>query len=226
MPEPKRAADVVTTPGLEDWRYILGAIEATFVAEAGDQPAFSSAAVFAQVVAAEADLADHHPDIGVRYPGIVHVSLTTHALGGLSDLDLALARTISERAAAAGLTSSPTVAQRVEVAIDAMDIEAIRPFWMAVLGFRSATDDAHELDLRDPRRLGPNVWFQQMDAERPQRNRIHLDVSVPHDEAEARVKAALDAGGVLVSDERAKAFWVLADVEGNEVCVCTWQDRD
>ncbi len=23
-----------------------------------------------------------------------------------------------------------------------------------------------------------------------------------------------------------RSFWVLADVEGNEVCVCTWQDRD
>jgi 4a-hydroxytetrahydrobiopterin dehydratase len=30
----------------------------------------------------------------------------------------------------------------------------------------------------------------------------------------------------MVSDERARAFWILADAEGNEVCVCTWQDRD
>jgi len=70
------------------------------------------------------------------------------------------------------------------------------------------------------------VWFQQMDEPRPQRNRIHLDVAVPHDEAPARVQAALDAGGVMVNYGFARAFWVLADVEGNEVCVCTWQDRD
>ena len=38
--------------------------------------------------------------------------------------------------------------------------------------------------------------------------------------------AALAAGGVLVSDRAAPAFWVLADAEGNEVCVCTWQGRD
>ena len=48
---------------------------------------------------------------------------------------------------------------------------------------------------------------------------------MPHDEAEARVAAAIAAGGHLVSDERAPRFWVLADGEGNEVCVCTWQAR-
>jgi 4a-hydroxytetrahydrobiopterin dehydratase len=65
-----------------------------------------------------------------------------------------------------------------------------------------------------------------MDAPRPQRNRIHLDLTVALDEARARVGAAIAAGGTLVSEAHARAFWVLADVEGNEVCVCTWHDRD
>jgi 4a-hydroxytetrahydrobiopterin dehydratase len=80
--------------------------------------------------------------------------------------------------------------------------------------------------LVDPLRQGPAIWFQQMAAPRPQRNRIHLDVSVPHDEAQHRIEAALAAGGVLLSDSRAPAFWVLADVEGNEACITTWQGRD
>ena len=33
-------------------------------------------------------------------------------------------------------------------------------------------------------------------------------------------------GGTLVSDEDAPSFWVLADPQGNKVCLCTWQDRD
>jgi 4a-hydroxytetrahydrobiopterin dehydratase len=70
------------------------------------------------------------------------------------------------------------------------------------------------------------LWFQQMDAPRPQRNRIHLDVWVPHDQAEARVAAALAAGGRLVTDQHAPSWWVLADAEGNEACVATWQSRD
>ena len=101
------------------------------------------------------------------------------------------------------------------------------PFWRAVLGY---ADEPPEIDaspaLVDPAGIGPSVWFQQMDVPRPQRNRIHLDVSVPHDEAESRVAAALAAGGTLVRDASAPAFWVLADAEGNEACVCTWQGRD
>jgi 4a-hydroxytetrahydrobiopterin dehydratase len=80
--------------------------------------------------------------------------------------------------------------------------------------------------LVDPVGQGPTIWFQQMAAPRPQRNRIHLDVTVPHDEASHRVEAALAAGGRLRSDAAAPAFWVLADAEGNEACVTTWQGRD
>ena len=58
------------------------------------------------------------------------------------------------------------------------------------------------------------------------RNRIHLDVDVPHDMAQSRLQAALAAGGTLLDDRAAPAFWVLADPEGNEVCICTWQGRD
>jgi 4a-hydroxytetrahydrobiopterin dehydratase len=80
--------------------------------------------------------------------------------------------------------------------------------------------------LVDPRWIGPAVWFQQMDAPRPQRNRIHIDITVAPDEAEDRMAAALAAGGRLLTDQYARSFWVLADPEGNEACICTWLDRD
>ncbi|HEX9517434.1 MAG TPA: VOC family protein, partial [Streptosporangiaceae bacterium] len=78
----------------------------------------------------------------------------------------------------------------------------------------------------DPAGQGPAIWFQQMTEPRPQRNRIHVDISVPHDEASARLDAAPKAGGALMSDASAPAFWVLADAEGNEACITTWQGRD
>jgi 4a-hydroxytetrahydrobiopterin dehydratase len=65
-----------------------------------------------------------------------------------------------------------------------------------------------------------------MDGPRPQRNRVHIDVWVPHDQAEARVAAALAAGGRLVSDEHAPEWWTLADAEGNEVDVANLLERD
>jgi 4a-hydroxytetrahydrobiopterin dehydratase len=117
--------------------------------------------------------------------------------------------------------------QVIEVGIDALDAAAIRPFWRAVLGYVDQPGWSGPWDgLVDPLGQGPAVWFQRMDAPRPQRNRMHFDVSVPHDEAESRIGAALAAGGTMINDTQAPAFWVLADAEGNEACVTTWQGRD
>ncbi|MGC4854079.1 VOC family protein [Micromonospora sp. DT4] len=115
----------------------------------------------------------------------------------------------------------------MEIAIDALDIAAVRPFWKAVLGYADeAGADGPEDPIVDPVGQGPAMWFQQMDRPRPDRNRIHLDICVPHDEAPRRIEAALTVGGRLVSASHAPAFWVLADIEGNEACVTTWQGRD
>jgi 4a-hydroxytetrahydrobiopterin dehydratase len=208
---------------LPDWRVLQRRIEAGFRAAS-----FGAAATFVGQVAAAADAAGHHPDVDLRYPGRVRVVLTTHAAGGLTDADIELATTISRLAAEAGLTAEPLAAAGVEVAIDALDSGAVLPFWKAVLGYvDEPTEPGQPVDaIVDPLRIGPAVWFQQMDAPRPQRNRIHVDVVVPHDVAEGRVAAAIAAGGRMVNDAEARAFWVLADPEGNEACVCTWQDRD
>ena len=152
----------------------------------------------------------------------MRVRLITHAEDGITELDTELAATISGLAAAAGATSTPTGATASEIAIDALSIDAVRPFWRAALGYVDFGDDA----LVDPLRLGPAVWFQQMDEPREQRNNIHLDVTVTHDVGEERVAAVVEAGGTLLFDGRAPAFWTLADPEGNEVCICTWQARD
>jgi 4a-hydroxytetrahydrobiopterin dehydratase len=133
---------------------------------------------------------------------------------------------VPETTEAPGAAQEPRTVQGLEIGIDALDIPAIRPFWRAVLGYVDEPgQDGPPNGLVDPVGQGPAIWFQQMDAPRPQRNRIHFDVSVPHDEAAGRIAATLAAGGRLTYDE-APAFWVLADPEGNEACVCTWQGRD
>ncbi len=209
------ADEFATLEGLADWRYVLGAIRADFVA-----PSFPAAAELVVAITDAAERLVHHPDIDVRYPGRVRVLLTTHTTGGLTTLDVELARDISLLAAAGAARSEPADVQAIELAIDTMNADRIRPFWAAVLGY-----GVHRGALVDPFRSGPSIWFQQMDEPRTQRNRFHLDVSVPHDVAEQRIAAALAVGGTMVSDRRARAFWILADADGNEACICTWQDR-
>jgi len=168
-----------------------------------------------------ADAANHHPDVDLRSDGVT-VRLRSGTDGRLSERDVALARQISAAASELNLRVDLNGVQSIQVAIDALVIPDVLPFWRAVLGYQEVDDE----DLVDPHFQGPPFWFQQMDAPRLQRNRIHIDVYVPHDQAEARVAAALAAGGHLVNDEHAPEWWTLADAEGNEADVAPWPDRD
>ena len=155
--------------------------------------------------------------------------LQSAAAGAVTGRDIGLAATVSSALSARGrqLTPGSGAVQQLEIAIDALDIPAVRPFWKAITGYVDEPGPSDLTDaLIDPLGRGPAIWFQQMDAPRPQRNRIHLDLDLPHDAARGRIDAALAAGGRLVSDAEAPAFWVLADPEGNEACICTWQGRD
>ena len=164
---------------------------------------------------------DHdHPAVDLRPDGVT-VRLAANREGRFSERDLVLAEQISGAARGLGASADLTGLQHIQVAIDALVIPDVLPFWRAVLGYEQVGDE----DLLDPDLAGPPLWFQQMDAPRPQRNRIHVDLYVPHDEAEARVAAAIAAGGRVVNDANAPGWWTLADPEGNEVDVASWPDR-
>jgi 4a-hydroxytetrahydrobiopterin dehydratase len=202
--------------GVVDWRMLANEVGAHF--RTGN---FATGVAFVELIGKLADDANHHPDLDVRYAGVT-VRLMTHEVDGLSQRDIDLARQISAAAWTLGVASDPTAVQDVQVSIDALDTGAVRAFWRAVLGYREAGDD----DLVDPHSRGPSFGFRQMDAPREERSRVHVDLFVPHDEAPSRVAAALAAGGHLVTEEHAPAWWVLADVEGNEACINTWRGRD
>ncbi len=203
--------------GVGDWRFVLGAIHADF--RAGSFPVATALAV---AMADAAEAAEHHPDIDIRYPDRVRVVLMTHATGGLTTLDVEFARQISQLVADHGSVVDTPVAQAIEITIDTTDIDRIRPFWQAVMG--DYVQSGPRL-LVDPLRAGPAICFQHTGFQRGDRNRIHIDVSVPHDVAEQRVAAVIASGGVLVTDQFARSWWVLADGDGNEACISTWQDR-
>ena len=173
-----------------------------------------------------ADAAGHHPDVDLRY-GYVAVVLRSHDVSAVTARDLAMAEQISAIAAELGIVPAPDAPQVLEIAVDAMDIPAVRPFWKAALGYDDGEGDLDDDGrLIDPRGRGPMVWFQQMDVTRADRNRIHFDITVSDEQAPIRIEEVVAAGGRLASDHAAPRFWVLADPEGNEVCICTSEGRD
>lgn len=179
----------------------------------------SAAAVVALVVEIAEELG-HHPQARLGW-GRVSFEISSHDVGGVTSRDVELARRIDAAAADLGAERGATVLSLYELGIDAGDASSIRPFWRAVLDYVDAPGSDGEADLVDPRGVGPLVWFQQMDVARTERNRLHVDVYVPAEHAEARVTATLEAGGMLVTDEFAPEWWVVADAEGNEACICT-----
>ena len=98
-------ADALTSQEFEDrydlpgWRVIDDGIETWWRAAS-----FTDAGTFTAEIAALADAANHHPDLALGYPGRVHVRLTSHDAGGLTDRDGALAQEISQAASARGIT--------------------------------------------------------------------------------------------------------------------------
>jgi 4a-hydroxytetrahydrobiopterin dehydratase len=202
--------------GVEDWRVVGTGASACFLTDS-----FERGVTFVNEIAKHAQSQNHHPDVDLRYSSVT-VRLFTHEVNAVSERDVELARTISLTARSLGFIADPSRVEEVQVTIDAMDIATVRAFWRAVLNYRDEGSD----ELRDPEGRGPSFWFQQMDVPRTQRNRVHVDVNVPHDEATARVTSAIAAGGRLVTDDFAPSWWVLADPEGNEACVATWMRRE
>jgi 4a-hydroxytetrahydrobiopterin dehydratase len=100
------ADEFATLDGVDDWRVVQNVAYADY-----RLPTFLAAAEFAVSVAEVAESAQHHPDIDIRYPRLVRIALTTHATGGLTTLDVDVARTIAGLARAAGGVSEPGAAR-------------------------------------------------------------------------------------------------------------------
>ncbi|MER6952049.1 VOC family protein [Nonomuraea sp. NPDC000554] len=201
------------TVGLEDWR-VLGEGACAYFRTGS----FTVGARFVQEISELTGLGGGHPDIDLRNEGVtVRLITVTDDYYGLTERHVELARQISAVARKLGILAEPSAVQTVQVTIDALVGPEVVAFWRALLGYQDRAGSPE--DLIDPHRRGAPFYFQQMDAPRAQRNRVHVDVWVPYDHAEARIAAAIAAGGRLVSDAYAPSHWVLADPEGNEACV-------
>jgi 4a-hydroxytetrahydrobiopterin dehydratase len=221
MTDPKktlRYAEVMAEEGLDDWRFFTMRLHARF-----KTGSFVKGLELVTRITEVAEEANHHPDVVLTYPQ-VDVDLTSHDVGGVTSRDLELARKISAIAAGLGLEAAPHEVSTLELALDVPDAAEVRNFWATVLGY---DQDDGEPDVWDNGGRNNTLWFQKAPgASGDVQQRFHLDIMVPREVAEERVRAAIDAGGTLVSTDEVPAFWVLADKHGNKVCVCTADGRE
>ncbi|MDO5504428.1 MAG: VOC family protein [Actinomycetia bacterium] len=214
-------ADTWDEPGTEDWRLVFAAVASYPTADV------ALALALVEQAAAFADEAGLPLGIDVRTGRVCLV--TDKDRWEMHAGYASLAARCQVAARDIGLEADVTSPRFLQVGIDAVDIPEVRRFWAAALGYvEDPRDDV--TDIIDPHHLSMPVFLQRLDAEdherRAQRNRIHLDIFVPDDQAQARVDAAVAAGGQVTYDAEAPAWWTVADPEGNEVCFCVAPGRE
>jgi 4a-hydroxytetrahydrobiopterin dehydratase len=222
MTDPIRASQFHKGEGLQDWRVLSDGACAFF-----RTGSFADAVRLMQAIGDLDGLEDHRPDIDLRRDGVtVRLVTLTDQYMGMTQRDADLARRISAVAGEVGLIADPSSVQSVLIVPGAPDIREVVPFWRAVLGYEPRPDSPDE-DLVDPHDRGPAFWFENMNEPRADGGgAIHIGVWVAPEQAEARVAAALAAGGRMVRDEFAPAWWTLADAAGNEADIATIERRD
>jgi 4a-hydroxytetrahydrobiopterin dehydratase len=214
----KLSTQEILDAGLADWRKLAQALHARYrVAD------FKAGAAFAAAVAEVAQAASHHPDLKLT-SGVVDVSLCTHDDGlWVTQQDIDMARQISEIARRHGLTPEPGAVTQFEIALDTANEKGVAPFWSVLL--TGSPDNQIYDSVFDPTSRVPSLWFQGTGEHQPPRQRWHFDLWLAPEVAQERIAAAVASGGSVVDDSQAPSFTVLADPDGNRVCVCTCLER-
>lgn len=71
----------------------------------------------------------------------------------------------------------------------------------------------------DPTDRVPSLWFQGTQEHELPTHRWRFDLWLAAEVADERIAAAIAHGGSIVDDAGAPAFTVLADPDGNRVCI-------
>jgi hypothetical protein len=107
------------------------------------------------------------------------------------------------------------------VVLDSPDPDAIAPFWSAATAWPVLGRDGTHVWLRQPDGRGPYLDIRRNDDPKTAKLRVHLDVApYADDDQDAEVARLVAAGGRPADVGQGAQTWqVLADPEGNELCV-------
>lgn len=213
----------IAEAALTDWRKLAQGLHARYLV-----PDFAAAARLVTAIAEAGDAAGHHPRVRI---GDGHVDLelvTTDAVyrdeddgselvvEWVTQQDVDLARVIERLAAEQDLRADPTAVSEVELGLDVAS-GAVAPVWAALLtgdpGAQGRGTPGDE--IRDATVRVPNLWFGDLDEGGTPAQRVHVEVYVAPEVVQARVDAAVAAGGMVVDDSQSPGLTVVADQEGN-----------
>jgi 4a-hydroxytetrahydrobiopterin dehydratase len=147
---------------------------------------------------------------------------TEHVVEWVTQQDVDLARRITEIAADHGIAADPGSVSEIEIGLDTARSATIAPVWAALLtgSAESQGRGSPSDEIRDATGRIPNLWFGDSDEHETPGQRFHVEVYVAPEVAQARIAAAVAAGGIVVDDSDAPSLTVIADQDGNTGVVC------
>jgi predicted enzyme related to lactoylglutathione lyase len=107
------------------------------------------------------------------------------------------------------------------IVIDCNDVDAMAAFWAEVTGYRPKRLSDIYTSLRAPEGDGLRLLLQRVTEPKSVKTRIHLDLTAADIEDAARKLESIGARRLARYEELGEEWIVMADVEGNEFCVCS-----
>jgi 4a-hydroxytetrahydrobiopterin dehydratase len=203
---------------LADWRKLSQPLHTRYLTLN-----FARAAEFVVAIVEVVGADGEHLEMKLSHD-LVDLSLCTRDDGlWVTQKDIDLAREISAIAERYGLEADPAAVTQLEVGLDTAHEDKIGAFWSALM--TGSLDNKVRDSIFDPSNRVPAIWFQGTGEHEPPRQRWHFDLWLAPEVADQRIAAAVSAGGSVVDTTEAPSFTVLADPDGNRVCVCTAEGR-
>lgn len=111
---------------------------------------------------------------------------------------------------------------KMGLVLDCTDPEELAKFWGPALDYQIVGGAGAYVMLLPKSPGGPQLLLQQVSEPKSAKNRMHLDIHVVDIDAEAARLEGLGAKRVSSSafEEHGTRWHLMADPEGNELCVC------
>ena len=107
------------------------------------------------------------------------------------------------------------------IVIDAHDLPKLARFWTQALGWQVLSEREREIVIGTDENAPVGICFMPVTDQKIVKNRVHLDITTEAQDRDQEIDRLLGLGAQRVDvGQTGKESWtVLADPEGNELCV-------
>ncbi len=116
------------------------------------------------------------------------------------------------------------MAATVGLVLDCADPDRLAAFWSAALGYTISGGAGNYVMLADKAGAHPNLLLQRVSESKPGKNRMHIDIDMESSAVDGEVARLEGLGATRIHaqpfTEHGMRWFVMADPEGNEFCVC------